>query len=142
MDEITAKVEQLKVEDQPRVVPKKEEVKPKQEESKPKPQPKPKASPSPPNDADTKDTKSKSKSKSKPKSKPKPKQNEEEKKPEPEKKKEKKKKKKVIWDAHDPREHLNLVLIGHVDAGKSTISGQILYVFISTLLLIHYPCTQ
>eukprot|EP00753_Platysulcus_tardus_P003569 PLAT12468.27.p1 GENE.PLAT12468.27~~PLAT12468.27.p1 ORF type:complete len:586 (+),score=309.92 PLAT12468.27:886-2643(+) len=27
----------------------------------------------------------------------------------------------------DPREHLNLVLIGHVDAGKSTMSGQILY---------------
>jgi len=34
------------------------------------------------------------------------------------------KKKKV--KAHDKREHLNLVLIGHVDAGKSTISGQIL----------------
>lgn len=27
----------------------------------------------------------------------------------------------------DPREHLNLVFIGHVDAGKSTMSGQILY---------------
>jgi len=30
------------------------------------------------------------------------------------------------WDKHDVREHMNLVLIGHVDAGKSTISGQIL----------------
>ena len=28
--------------------------------------------------------------------------------------------------AHDEREHLNIVFIGHVDAGKSTISGQIL----------------
>ncbi len=28
---------------------------------------------------------------------------------------------------HDEREHLNIVFIGHVDAGKSTISGQILY---------------
>ena len=27
----------------------------------------------------------------------------------------------------DPREHLNLVFIGHVDAGKSTIGGQILF---------------
>jgi|UPI000581A1B1 peptide chain release factor subunit 3 len=27
----------------------------------------------------------------------------------------------------DPREHLNLVFIGHVDAGKSTLSGNILY---------------
>jgi len=27
----------------------------------------------------------------------------------------------------DPREHLNVVFIGHVDAGKSTISGQILF---------------
>ncbi len=26
----------------------------------------------------------------------------------------------------DPREHLNMVMIGHVDAGKSTISGQIM----------------
>eukprot|EP01083_Nonionella_stella_P141846 437759_1 len=43
-----------------------------------------------------------------------------------EEKKKKKKRKRVVWDAHDPREHLNLVLIGHVDAGKSTISGQIL----------------
>jgi len=27
----------------------------------------------------------------------------------------------------DPREHINLVFIGHVDAGKSTLSGNILY---------------
>ncbi|KAJ1459892.1 P-loop containing nucleoside triphosphate hydrolase protein [Pelagophyceae sp. CCMP2097] len=27
----------------------------------------------------------------------------------------------------DPREHLNVVFIGHVDAGKSTLSGNILY---------------
>ncbi|CAI5724972.1 unnamed protein product [Peronospora effusa] len=27
----------------------------------------------------------------------------------------------------DPREHLNVVLIGHVDAGKSTLSGNLLY---------------
>ena len=27
----------------------------------------------------------------------------------------------------DPREHLNMVFIGHVDAGKSTLSGSILY---------------
>jgi peptide chain release factor subunit 3 len=27
----------------------------------------------------------------------------------------------------DPREHLNIVFIGHVDAGKSTLSGAILY---------------
>ena len=27
----------------------------------------------------------------------------------------------------DPRNHINVVFIGHVDAGKSTISGQILY---------------
>uniref|UniRef100_A0A6V1P3V7 Tr-type G domain-containing protein n=1 Tax=Heterosigma akashiwo TaxID=2829 RepID=A0A6V1P3V7_HETAK len=27
----------------------------------------------------------------------------------------------------DPRQHLNIVFIGHVDAGKSTLSGQILY---------------
>ena len=27
----------------------------------------------------------------------------------------------------DTREHLNIVFIGHVDAGKSTISGQVLY---------------
>lgn len=30
--------------------------------------------------------------------------------------------------ADDPREHLNIVFIGHVDAGKSTLSGQILYI--------------
>lgn len=35
------------------------------------------------------------------------------------------KKKELI---RDPRPHLNLVFIGHVDAGKSTISGHILYV--------------
>ena len=27
----------------------------------------------------------------------------------------------------DPREHLNVVFIGHVDAGKSTLSGNMLY---------------
>ena len=27
----------------------------------------------------------------------------------------------------DPREHLNTVFIGHVDAGKSTLSGSILF---------------
>ena len=27
----------------------------------------------------------------------------------------------------DPRQHINLVFIGHVDAGKSTLSGNILY---------------
>lgn len=27
---------------------------------------------------------------------------------------------------HDEREHINIVFIGHVDAGKSTLSGQIL----------------
>lgn len=40
--------------------------------------------------------------------------------------KKKKKRDKPVWDPHDKREHMNLVLIGHVDAGKSTISGQIL----------------
>lgn len=30
-------------------------------------------------------------------------------------------------DDADPREHVNLVFIGHVDAGKSTLSGNILY---------------
>ncbi|KAG0577635.1 hypothetical protein KC19_5G168800 [Ceratodon purpureus] len=30
-------------------------------------------------------------------------------------------------DAGDSRQHLNVVFIGHVDAGKSTIGGQILY---------------
>lgn len=29
--------------------------------------------------------------------------------------------------AEDPREHLNVIFIGHVDAGKSTLSGSILY---------------
>lgn len=33
----------------------------------------------------------------------------------------------VADDDSDPREHLNLVFIGHVDAGKSTIGGQILF---------------
>jgi peptide chain release factor subunit 3 len=28
----------------------------------------------------------------------------------------------------DPREHVNLVFIGHIDAGKSTLSGNILYI--------------
>ena len=31
-------------------------------------------------------------------------------------------------DIIDPREHFNLVFIGHVDAGKSTLSGNILYI--------------
>jgi peptide chain release factor subunit 3 len=31
------------------------------------------------------------------------------------------------WVPGDPREHVNLVFIGHVDAGKSTLSGNILY---------------
>ena len=30
-------------------------------------------------------------------------------------------------EREDKREHLNLVFIGHVDAGKSTFCGQILY---------------
>ncbi len=30
-------------------------------------------------------------------------------------------------NAIDPREHLNIVFIGHVDAGKSTTAGQILF---------------
>lgn len=29
--------------------------------------------------------------------------------------------------AEDPRDHLNIVFIGHIDAGKSTLAGQILY---------------
>jgi peptide chain release factor subunit 3 len=33
----------------------------------------------------------------------------------------------VLRDS-DPREHINLVFIGHVDAGKSTLSGSILYI--------------
>jgi len=32
-----------------------------------------------------------------------------------------------VVDEGDPREHINLVFIGHVDAGKSTLSGNILY---------------
>lgn len=32
----------------------------------------------------------------------------------------------VKIEFHDDREHLNIVFIGHVDAGKSTLSGQIL----------------
>ncbi|KAJ8600794.1 hypothetical protein CTAYLR_010473 [Chrysophaeum taylorii] len=30
-------------------------------------------------------------------------------------------------EEEDPREHLNLVFIGHVDAGKSTLAGNVLY---------------
>lgn len=30
-------------------------------------------------------------------------------------------------DKEDPREHLNIIFIGHVDAGKSTTAGQILF---------------
>jgi peptide chain release factor subunit 3 len=30
--------------------------------------------------------------------------------------------------AEDPRDHLNVVFIGHVDAGKSTLGGQILFI--------------
>mmetsp|Transcript_21612 Transcript_21612/g.30209 ORF Transcript_21612/g.30209 Transcript_21612/m.30209 type:complete len:555 (-) Transcript_21612:140-1804(-) len=33
----------------------------------------------------------------------------------------------LMFEKDDPREHLNIVFIGHVDAGKSTISGNILY---------------
>jgi peptide chain release factor subunit 3 len=33
----------------------------------------------------------------------------------------------VVLEAVDPRDHINLVFIGHVDAGKSTLSGCILY---------------
>ena len=33
----------------------------------------------------------------------------------------------VLKERDDQREHLNLVFIGHVDAGKSTFCGQILY---------------
>ena len=32
-----------------------------------------------------------------------------------------------VVEEEDPRPHLNLVFIGHVDAGKSTLSGNILY---------------
>jgi Elongation factor Tu GTP binding domain len=40
----------------------------------------------------------------------------------------------------DPREHLNLVFIGHVDAGKSTLSGNILYLtdFVDKRLIERY----
>ena len=34
----------------------------------------------------------------------------------------------AVLEETDPREHLNLVFIGHVDAGKSTLSGSILYI--------------
>jgi peptide chain release factor subunit 3 len=44
----------------------------------------------------------------------------------PEKKEEVDSTPKHSFSAHDQREHLNIVFIGHVDAGKSTISGQIL----------------
>jgi hypothetical protein len=40
-----------------------------------------------------------------------------------------KKKKEVASDSykvHDTRQHHNIVFIGHVDAGKSTVTGQIL----------------
>jgi hypothetical protein len=40
-----------------------------------------------------------------------------------------KKKAAVEYKVHDEREHLNCVFIGHVDAGKSTTCGNILYVF-------------
>ncbi len=32
------------------------------------------------------------------------------------------------FKVHDEREHMNVVFIGHVDAGKSTTCGNILYV--------------
>lgn len=35
-------------------------------------------------------------------------------------------KEKVQYEVHDKREHLSIVFIGHVDAGKSTISGNLL----------------
>ena len=34
------------------------------------------------------------------------------------------------------REHLNIVFIGHVDAGKSTTGGQILYLTVSRCLYV------
>lgn len=34
----------------------------------------------------------------------------------------------AVVEEEDPRQHLNLVFIGHVDAGKSTLSGSILYI--------------
>lgn len=33
----------------------------------------------------------------------------------------------IVIENADPREHINVVFIGHVDAGKSTLSGNILY---------------
>jgi peptide chain release factor subunit 3 len=33
----------------------------------------------------------------------------------------------ALVEDEDHRQHLNVVFIGHVDAGKSTIGGQILY---------------
>merc|ERR1719253_1195905 len=41
--------------------------------------------------------------------------------------KEKKKVEELMAEECDQREHLNIVFIGHVDAGKSTIGGQILF---------------
>mmetsp|Transcript_29434 Transcript_29434/g.56527 ORF Transcript_29434/g.56527 Transcript_29434/m.56527 type:complete len:589 (+) Transcript_29434:140-1906(+) len=41
--------------------------------------------------------------------------------------KERKKIQEIMAEENDKREHLNIVFIGHVDAGKSTIGGQILY---------------
>ena len=38
------------------------------------------------------------------------------------------------------REHLNIVFIGHVDAGKSTTGGQILYLTVGVLLDPHHAC--
>ena len=38
-------------------------------------------------------------------------------------------------DAGGCREHMNIVFIGHVDAGKSTIGGQILYLTVCTIAL-------
>eukprot|EP01114_Cavostelium_apophysatum_P017374 TRINITY_DN514_c0_g1_i3.p1 TRINITY_DN514_c0_g1~~TRINITY_DN514_c0_g1_i3.p1 ORF type:complete len:546 (-),score=161.02 TRINITY_DN514_c0_g1_i3:38-1561(-) len=37
-------------------------------------------------------------------------------------------KEELVEEAEDPREHINIVFIGHVDAGKSTISGSLLYI--------------
>ena len=34
----------------------------------------------------------------------------------------------IVMNEGDPRDHFNLVFIGHVDAGKSTLSGNILYI--------------
>mmetsp|Transcript_27221 Transcript_27221/g.37545 ORF Transcript_27221/g.37545 Transcript_27221/m.37545 type:complete len:608 (+) Transcript_27221:149-1972(+) len=41
--------------------------------------------------------------------------------------KDKRKMEELLSEEIDMREHLNIVFIGHVDAGKSTIGGQILY---------------